>query len=175
MRIAVCSSASPSITAKDRKLAVNIGKYLAKRGVEIITGGCTGLPSAVVDGALSAGGKVVAYFPDKNKRKHKQNKDIHNNDELGKYHRKKFYSGFTHRSLKMILSVEAVIIFNGRIGTLSEFTIALEEGVKVLVIKKSGGISDYLEEIVKIANRELDSNIIFQADYKKGIDQLLKS
>ena len=55
----------------------------------------------------------------------------------------------------MIKSVNGVLVINGRIGTLSEFTIALEEGLNIGVIKGTGGIVDHLEYIILIAKKNL--------------------
>ncbi len=84
-----------------------------------------------------------------------------------------FENGFTERSLRMIHAVDGAIVLNGRIGTLSEFTIAIEERLDVCVLKGTGGISDQLEEIIKIADRELPNKIIFEKDWRKGVDELV--
>ncbi len=173
MKIAIFSSASSKIKTEHKTMVFNIGRYLAQRGVTVVTGGCIGLPGIAVDGALAADGTTEAFYPDINEELHKQNCLIHNNDRLDKYRKKNFFNGFTERSLRMIKEVDGAIVLNGRIGTLSEFTMALEEGLDICVIKNSGGVSDQLEEIIKIAGRELTNKVIFESDWQKGVDKLI--
>jgi hypothetical protein len=174
MKIAIFSSANTKIPDHLKALAFEIGVYLAHQGITVVTGGCVGIPGIVVDGALSVGGKTEAFYPDINEASLNLNRDVHNNDRLDKFSYKNFFNGFTERSLRMIHAVDGAIILNGRIGTLSEFTIAIEEGRDVCVIKKTGGIADQLEEIIKIADRELPNKIIFEEDWKKGVNNLIR-
>lgn len=173
MKIAIFSSANTKIPDHLKTLAFEIGVYLANQGITVVTGGCVGIPGIVVDGALSVGGKTEAFYPDINEVSLNLNRDVHNNDRLDKFSYINFFNGFTERSLRMIHAVDGAIVLNGRIGTLSEFTIAIEEGLDVCVIKGTGGISDQLEEIIKIADRELPNKIIFEEDWKKGINDLV--
>jgi predicted Rossmann-fold nucleotide-binding protein len=74
----------------------------------------------------------------------------------------------------MIKNVDAAIILNGRIGTLSEFGIALEEGLPIGIIEDTGGISDMVKDIMYAAQKNLSPNeIYFDKDYKKVIDHLI--
>ena len=66
-----------------------------------------------------------------------------------------------------------MLVINGRVGTLSEFTIALEEGLHIAVLKNSGGIANHLEYIVSVARKEFPNKVIFEIDYKKAIDDLI--
>jgi predicted Rossmann-fold nucleotide-binding protein len=72
----------------------------------------------------------------------------------------------------MIQSADGVLLLNGRVGTLSEFTIALEEGKKVGVITNSGGIADHLEYILRVAQKEFPTQVFFSDDFNKVIDWL---
>lgn len=174
MKLAIFSSASQIMTKENIQLAKDIGKYLAKQGIEVITGGCKGLPSLVAQEAYKNGAKTTAYYPDVSELDLYKNEIIHNNDILGVYSEKKFYDGFTKRSIKMIEDADAAIVFNGRFGTLSEFTVAVEEGLRVGVVEGTGGISDEIRSLCALVKRDMSQNqIIFSYDYKALIDRLI--
>lgn len=176
MKIAIFASASPQITYENLLLAQNIGKYLAEKGITIITGGCVGLPSAVAQSAFSAGAETIAYYPDLSERDLLQNAQAHNNDLSHKYTQKRFFKGFTYRSVRMIEDADGAIVFNGRFGTLSEFSIAVEEGLKIAVIEGTGGITDEIKKLAEIVDRQFpNSHVIFSNDYKYAIDKLIEN
>lgn len=168
--IAIFGSADAKLSKKFQILATDIGAYLAKKKAKVVTGGCLGITEYVIKSAKNAGARTEAYFPDHDPLSHSKRLDNLNLKYFDTYH---FIPGFTDRSLTMIKKVDAAIVLNGRIGTLSEFTIAIEEGLPVAVIKNSGGISDELERIIKIAKKEFSSKIIFEKNFKKAIDDLI--
>lgn len=176
MKIAIFSSASTDITNENLLLAQNIGKYLAEKGVTVITGGCTGLPFSVVRSAFSAGAETVAYYPDISEKDLSLNSKVHNNDLSNQYTQKRFFKGFMYRSVRIIEDVDGAIVFNGRFGTLSEFAIAVEEGLKIAVIEGTGGITDEIKRLAEIVNRQFpDNHVIFSNDYKFAIDKLIEN
>ncbi len=74
----------------------------------------------------------------------------------------------------MIKSIDGAIVLNGRVGTLSEFTIAIEEGLPISVLEGTGGITDHLKKIIKISKKKyLKDKIYFTSSYKKAIDNLI--
>ena len=174
MKIAIFGTASPTIPQKIQDLSFEIGKYLADKYITVVTGGCIGVPGYAIDGAIASHGVTEAFYPDLDEIACAENKNAHNNDALHKYHSKNFFDGFTERSLCMINAVDGAIIINGRIGTLSEFTIAVEEGLDVCVIEGSGGVADHLSEIIKLAEREIPNKVIFAKNWKTGIDELIQ-
>ena len=126
MKIAIFSSASAQITDDNLLLAQHIGTYLAEKGATVITGGCIGLPSIVAQAAFSRGAETIAYYPDISERELLQNEQAHNNDLTHEYTQKRFFKGFMYRSVRMVEDADGAIVFNGRFGTLSEFSIAVE-------------------------------------------------
>lgn len=176
MKIAVFSSASGTHNQENLRLADNIGKYLAEKGVTVLTGGCIGLPSIVAKSAFNKGAETIAYYPDLNERELLMNQKVHNNDIENVYTHKKFFKGFCYRSVRMIEDVDGAIVFNGRFGTLSEFTIAVEEGLKIAVIEGTGGITDEIKKLAGTVYKQFPySHVIFSKDYKTAIDELIKS
>jgi uncharacterized protein (TIGR00725 family) len=170
MKIAVLGSATNKISKENKHLCEKIGKYLAKKNITVATGGSHGIPGLVVSSAFKAGAETEAFSPDRNEREHHLRTD---NLPLKYFKNTKFIPGFTARSLAMIKNVDGVLVINGRIGTLSEFTIALEEGSDIAVLKNSGGIADHLEYIVSVAKKEFPNKVIFEVNYKKAINDLI--
>lgn len=171
MKIGIFSSASFRVSSKNKKLAKSIAEYLKEKGVEVVTGGSLGIPGIVVEHMYKLGGKTTVYSPDKDTESHGRRHDNHN---LDFYHNKKFIQGFTARSLAMIKSIDGAIVLNGRIGTLSEFTIAIEEGLPVSVLEETGGIADHLKTIIKISKKKYPKDkIYFTSSYKKAVDNLI--
>ena len=175
LKIAVFSSAYHSPEKEHTQMAVTLGKYLAEKECLVMTGGCIGLPSQVAQSAQNHGAETIAYYPDISEKELIKNQKIHNNDIKGIYSEKKYYEGFTQRSIEMIKDADAAIVFNGRLGTLSEFTVGVEEGLAIGVIEGSGGVSNEIRNLCKIVGRDLDkSNIFIHTHYKKVIDEVMK-
>lgn len=176
MKIAIFSSWLPQISQENRSLAEKIGKYLAEKDIIVVTGGCSGIPAVCIESAHEHGAKTMGYFP------HKDHDDYYDRQHEENTHDIKFYStahfvhGFTARSLEMIKNVDAAIVLNGRIGTLSEFGIAIEEGLPLGVIEGTGGVTDELQRLTKIVKKEFPNNeVVFGTDYKQLIDSLIEN
>jgi len=176
MKIAIFSSWLPEISIKNEKIIKDIVQYLCYKDVTIVTGGCSGIPAIAIETAQKYSAKTIGYFPLKDQQDYfdrQHEKNIHRIDFYSVVH---FIAGFTARSLEMIKNVDAAIVLNGRIGTLSEFGIAIEEGLPLAVIEGTGGISDELQNITKIANKKFPNNeVIFSKNYKKAIDTLIEN
>lgn len=171
MKLAILGSASDIFSPENEKLCEEVGKYLAEKKITVVSGGSHGIPGLVVKSAFEAGAETEAYSPDEDEERHQLRAD---NISLKYFKSHKFIPGFTTRSLEMIKNVDGVLVINGRIGTLSEFTIALEEGLNIAVIKNTGGIADHLEYIISVAKKEFPNKIIFDTDYKIALDKLIE-
>ena len=169
MKLAILGSASGVVSAKNEKLCKKLGKYLAQKKITVVTGGSHGIPGLVVKSAFEAGAETEVYSPDENELKHLLRSD---NLSLKYFKNHKFIPGFTARSLEMIKNIDGCLVINGRIGTLSEFTIALEEGLNIGIIKGTGGIADHLEYIISVVEKEFKNKIIFDSDYQIVTDKL---
>ena len=84
------------------------------------------------------------------------------------------YTGFeyTGRNLLLVRSCDAVIMVGGRIGTLNELTIAIEERKPIGVLLGSGGMTAEVERVIKAAKRTR-TGIIFGHDPAKLVDELI--
>lgn len=168
--IAVFSSANTEVDSKNQKLAAAIGKYLAEKKMKVVSGGSLGIPAIVIQSAKQAGATTEGFFPDYDPVSHTKRMDNLDLKYFDIYH---FSPGFTERSLSMLKNIDGALVLNGRIGTLSEFCMAVEEGIPIAIIRETGGISDELDRIVKIAQKEFPEKVIFEKDYKKAIDTLV--
>ncbi len=74
----------------------------------------------------------------------------------------------------MIKESDCVLMLNGRLGTLSEFTIALEEGKRVGIITNTGGISDHVEYILKVAQKEFPNQTFFSSKTEEVLNWLMQ-
>lgn len=174
MRIAVFSSWLHNIEDNHRKIAQELVQYLAEKNVEVVTGGCSGIPALCIETAHKLGLKTTGYFPVQDQSEYIDRQHEENIHDIKFYSTAHFISGFTARSLAMIKNVDAAIVLNGRIGTLSEFGIAVEEGLPLGVIEGTGGITDELQRLTKLVKKEFPNNdIIFDSDYKKVVDFLV--
>lgn len=163
MKLAIISSASENYSPEINSVTENILRFLDKDAV-IMTGGSLGVPGLIVKQAKQLGFKTVAYSPDTDEVSHNNRHDNLPVDYFDEIHHIK---GFTARSLQMILDADVVLLLNGRIGTLSEFTIALEEGKRVAVLTETGGIADHLEYIVSVAQKEFPGQVFFSSDVEQ--------
>lgn len=168
--LAVFSSADPTVSEENKILARHIGEYLAEKNVTVATGGSNGIPGLVIKAAFEKDAETTVYSPDTDEISHHAR---HDNLPLHYFKKHVFVQGFTARSLEMLKNVDGVLVLNGRMGTLSEFSIALEEGVRTVVIINTGGISDHLENLTALSQKKFPQKIIFETDYKKAIDALL--
>jgi len=171
MKIGIFSSASARVSQSNKKLAKAIAEYLTEQGIEVVTGGSLGIPGIIAERACELGNKTCVYSPDRDERDHHKRIDNH---DLKFYSEKKFIPGFTARSLEMIKNIDGAIVLNGRIGTLSEFTIACEESVPIVVITGTGGVADHLQNILRVSKKKYPKKkISFTGKYRIAIDKLL--
>ncbi|MEK7103578.1 MAG: hypothetical protein AAB870_04490 [Patescibacteria group bacterium] len=167
MNIAIISSAHPELpNFLGPTLDVLIAQLKTIPNIKILTGGSLGIPGEIVKKANKAGIHTVAYSPDEDKEKHHKR---HDNLRLHHFNEVKHFPGFTMRSLEMIKDADCVIALNGRMGTLSEITIALEEGKRVGIITGTGGIADHFEDISVFTQKDFSQNLFFSDDPKEVV------
>lgn len=176
MKIALFSSWLPEVTDHNRSLVKNIARYLSEKGITVVTGGCSGIPALLIEEAHTLGVKTEGYFPHNNKQEYHKYQHEENIHAIEYYSEVHFVEGFTARSLRMIKNVDAALVLNGRIGTLSECTMAIEEGLPIAIIEGTGGIADEFRNIIGIAQKEFpESQVIFTKEYTVAIEKLMEN
>ena len=120
MIISVIGGSSP--TNQDHvRLAEEVGRELAKRGVSLVCGGLSGIMEAACKGAKSAGGTTIGILPGRSNRDANPYVDIPIVTTMG-----------FSRNVIVVHTGEAVIAIGGAFGTLSEIGHALGDGIPVV-------------------------------------------
>jgi len=178
LKIAVFGSGSGSSghATDTLKLAFEVGVEIAKAGAVLVTGGCSGLPYEAARGAVSVGGKTLAYSPGVDIEDHKLRFKNPTEAYTDFVFVPKHYGFSTTTSMKYrnVISCDksdACVIIGGRIGTLNEFTNMYDMGKIIGVLDGTGGVTKYIEEIVKVAAKETGAKVIFG----KNPEELVKS
>ncbi|MBI1974841.1 MAG: LOG family protein [Parcubacteria group bacterium] len=132
------------------KLAMAVGRELARQGCVVVTGATNGVPYYAAMGAKKAGGFVVGLSPATSEREHLKKYRLPID-----YHDIIIYTGFEYAGRNLLLTRvgDAVISVCGRMGTLNEFTIAFEERKPIGVLQGSWEIDELIQEIVQKAHR----------------------
>lgn len=172
MKVALISSAQPVEDEEVLSVVKEVVRVLHENGIELVTGGCSGIPELAIREMVRLGGNTTVFSPDKNGNRHILRSDNIPLDVAGTYI---YTEGFSQRSIVMLKYVDGVIVINGRIGTLSEFTMAIEENIPTLVLENTGGIADHLDYILRIAKKEFPQNfILFSEEVVDGVNKLMK-
>jgi len=174
MKIALFGSAAVDSSQKHSAIAQEIGKEVSQRKHILITGGCVGIPSHAVQSAFSNRGETHGYFPVDNEQDIHGLAGVYNNDTQDHYTSKTYLRGFSKRSVAMLENSDAVIIVNGRMGTLSEFAMAVEEGLPIVVMEESGGIANHIKTILTMTGRDITDQIYFANNAHDAISWIEK-
>lgn len=168
--VGVMGSAGGLLSQEVLDKAFEMGRAIALRGCVLITGACPGLPHQAVKGAKSANGVVVGISPALNFEEHaiKYRSPYQGYDAL-------VYtgSGLMGREIENIRSCDLVVFMGGRSGTLGEFAIAYDEGKVIGVLQGSGGISDQMEVIVRLLQKETGSQIVYSREPHDLLNKLI--
>ncbi len=168
-QICVSGAARGDSVVVGAKLAAAVGREIAARGHITLTGATRGLPYEAAKAAKAAGGFSMGFSPASSRLSHvkKYRLPLDAFDSI-------LFTGFeyTGRNLLLIRSSDAVVMVGGRIGTLNELTIAIEERKPVGVLLGSGGMTEEVEWVLKAAKR-VRTGIIFSHDPVELVEELI--
>ncbi len=117
--IAVIGASEPS--AKETRVAEEVGRELARHGATLICGGLGGVMEAACKGASSEGGVTIGILPGDNCQ------------AANPYVQIPIATGIGYaRNMAVVKSAQAVIAIGGSYGTLSEIAHALQAGIPVI-------------------------------------------
>ena len=141
-------------SAKESKLAEEVGRELAKRGVVLICGGLTGVMEAACRGAKSEGGLTVGILPGNSR------------NDANQYVTIPIITGIGYaRNSIVARSGQAVIAIGGKYGTLSEIAYALQDKIPVI------GLSTW-----RLATgKSRDESIVIAKDASDAVDKAIQS
>jgi len=163
MRHQICVSGAAAGKSVDQScgLAYEIGVAIAQSGHITHTGATVGLPLYAARGAMDAGGMSIGYSPAASLREHVRKYRL----PIGLFDYVNFTGmNYIGRDVHLVLSSDAVITVGGRMGSLHEFTTALEGHIPCGVLLGSGGLADTIPELLETIEAPADSIIIFEED-----------
>jgi uncharacterized protein (TIGR00725 family) len=172
-QICVSGAAKGDSVAEGKELAIKLGAAIAKAGHTLMTGATVGLPNYAAEGYKAAGGLMsVGISPAASKVEHvlKYRLPIEAYDTI-------LYTGlhYVGRDTLLITSSDAVVSIGGRLGTLHEFTIAMETDTPIGFLQGAGGISSQIQAILEAAgSRNADNPVLFSENATELIFDLNK-
>ncbi len=149
-QIAISGAARGESVEDGKILAQAMGQAIAKAGHALMSGATIGLPNYTAEAYKKAGGTMsVGISPASSKVEH-----------IMKYHLPTkaydtiIYSGLHYigRDTLLITSSDAVVSIGGRMGTLHEFTIAVESDTPIGFLQGAGGISVEVQTLISLAH-----------------------
>ncbi|MDZ7786147.1 MAG: hypothetical protein U5L95_03435 [Candidatus Saccharibacteria bacterium] len=155
-QICISGAAKGKSVEEGRELAIKAGKAVAEAGHSLLTGATIGLPNYAAEGYKKAGGKMsVGISPAASKIEHvaKYRLPTEAYDTI-------LFTGLHYigRDSLLIQSSDAVISVGGRLGTLHEFTIAMETDTPIGFLQGAGGISTQIMDILHAAGHHDSPN-----------------
>jgi uncharacterized protein (TIGR00725 family) len=165
------SGAAHGQSVKDGyELAMQLGEAVAKAGHTLMSGATTGLPEAAAEAYKKAGGKMsFGLSPAATKVEHvlKYRLPTKPYDVI-------LYTGLHYggRDSLLINSADAVLSLGGRLGTLHEFTIAMETHTPIGILESAGGISAEISRLMELLPNAKPDLILFEDDPEKLVTKL---
>jgi uncharacterized protein (TIGR00725 family) len=168
----VSGAAKGTSVEEGKSLARLAGRAIAAGGHSLMTGATTGLPNYAAIGYKEAGGKMsLGLSPAATKVEHivKYRLPTESYDSI-------LFTGlhYVGRDSLLITSADAVVSIGGRMGTLHEFTIAMETRTPIGFLQGAGGISEEIQQILNILPDIHKELVIFETDPDELIAKITK-
>jgi uncharacterized protein (TIGR00725 family) len=153
-----------------KEISKELGRQVAKRGHTLVTGATTGVPYYAALGCKEVGGFNIGFSPASSEKSHIKTYKL----PLDAFNLMIYTGGdYAGRDITMTKSADAIIIVCGRMGTLHEFTTAIECKKPVGVLEGTGGAADKIKELIKGIYSRLSKTIIFEKDPDILVDKLI--
>ncbi len=169
-QICVSGAAKGASAEQGKVIAELAGAAIARAGHSLMTGATTGLPNSAAEGYKKAGGKMsLGISPAATKVEH-----------VMKYHLPTeaydaiLYTGlhYSGRDALLVNSADAVVSIGGRLGTLHEFTVAMETRTPLGLLSGAGGIGDQIEGLLKLLPNADPELVVSDTDADRLIEKL---
>ncbi len=173
MKYSICISGAAAGESVDQScgLAYELGMHVAKEGHVITTGATVGLPLYAARGAKDAGGMSIGFSPAASLRDHVHRYRL----PIGYFDYVNFTGmNYIGRDIHLVLSSEALITVGGRMGSLHEFTTALEAHMPCGVLLGSGGLADHIPDLLKELEEPKGSRIVFDTDPERLVKKIVE-
>ena len=142
-------------------LARQVGTAIANHNCILINGACGGIPHEAAVAAKKADGTVIGISPARDYYEHVADYrfPIEEFDIV-------FYTGFGFkgRNVVNVSNCDAIIVVAGHAGTLNEFSIGYDEGMIIGVMQGSGGLADFVDDILTIVRKKTGAKLIYETD-----------
>ena len=79
------------------------------------------------------------------------------------------------REITNIRSCDIIVMAGGRTGTLGELAIAYDEGRLVGILTGTGGITEIVEEIIRVSGKDTGACLLYDVDPEKLVQRLVRS
>jgi uncharacterized protein (TIGR00725 family) len=171
-QICVSGAAKGDSVEEGKILAQAIGKAIAEAGHSLMTGATVGLPNYAAEAYKAAGGKMsFGISPAASKVEHVMKYRLPT-----KAYDTILFTGlhYVGRDTLLINSSDAVVSIGGRLGTLHEFTIAMETKTPIGFLQGAGGISTEIIDILHAAGEMKGHDVLFGETADELLAQLVK-
>ncbi len=153
-----------------REKASALGRALAGRGVVLMTGATSGIVYLVGKTAQASGVFHVGVSPATSQAEHVERYQLPTDacDLI-------VYTGFglKGRNVVLVRSCEIVIFIAGAMGSLNEFTIALDEGKVIGCLTGTGGVADEADYLLQKFSKETGAIVIQNHHPERLLDACL--
>lgn len=169
-QICISGAAKGKSVEEGRILAIAAGQAVADARHGLLTGATVGIAHYAAEGYKKAKGPMsLGVSPATSKIEHVMKYRLPTDpyDVI-------LYSGmhYVGRDVLLINSADCVISIGGRIGTLHEFTIAMETETPIGFLQGAGGISSEIMDILHAAGSRYAHNAVFSEDPIDLVKQL---
>ena len=163
MKILIVGTWRKKDASKYKKVAGEVGKFLAEKNVELVSGAGEGISELVVNSYKKNNGKkYTAYLPSKKEMEKvgekigpKPDKIINTNLD------------YPERNVRMVRECSGVIALNGGLGALTEIIHAVKDYNKKVAVLNYGEISKWCKKIP-----QLEKEVFITKNIKKAFDYL---
>lgn len=170
-QICVSGAASGDTVQYSHKLAHAVGEAIANSGHTLTTGATIGLPMYAARGAKAAKGLSIGFSPASTYREH-----VHSYRLPTKEFDYINFTGMEYvgRDVHLVRSSDAVITIGGRMGSLHEFSTAVESHKVCAVLLGSGGLADFIPTLVERITTPGRKDIIFDTDPERIVTRVIE-
>lgn len=171
-QICVSGAAAGETVETSATLAFALGKSVAKHGHTLLTGATVGLPYHAALGAKEEKGLSIGFSPANSYREHVHTYKLPTDafDFIN-------FTGMDYvgRDVYLVRSSEAVITVGGRIGSMHEFTTALESHKVCGVLLGSGGLADFIPMVLERLPMAGRGKVVYETDPERLVAAVISA
>jgi uncharacterized protein (TIGR00725 family) len=171
-QICVSGAAAGETVEASKHLAQRLGAAIAHHKHTLLTGATIGLPYHAALGAKNTGGLSIGFSPAGTYREHVNTYKLPTDafDFIN-------FTGMDYvgRDAHLVISSEAVITVGGRMGSLHEFTTAIESHKICAILLGSGGLADFLPTLLDRIPAPGKDQIIYDTDPDRIVVRVIEA